>query len=182
MAESANLRVCWRRLGISPETILRRGLPTFDEPAELAEAEVSSNGRVHQLTATAAEAWGAMKQAAVGASVEMYLISGFRSIERQAELIEAKLKQGQPISDILTLLAPPGCSEHHTGRAVDIGAPGYRGLDEAFENSEVFEWLQSNAQRFGFALSFPRGNRWGYLYEPWHWCYHPGESGRIPPI
>lgn len=100
----------------------------------------------------------------------MYLISGFRSIQRQVELVETKLQQGQAIADVLTILAPPGCSEHHTGRAVDIGAPGFSGLDEAFEQSEAFLWLMQNASRFGFVLSFPRENRWGYQYEPWHWC------------
>jgi D-alanyl-D-alanine carboxypeptidase len=68
-----------------------------------------------------------MQQVATEDSVTMYLISGFRSIERQAELIEARLTQGQPLSEVLSVLAPPGCSEHHTGRAVDIGAPGFAG-------------------------------------------------------
>ena len=31
--------------------------------------------------------------------------------------------------------------------------------------------------RFGFRLSYPRGNRDGYQYEPWHWCFQqPCES------
>jgi len=76
-----------------------------------------------------------MQQAATETSVAMYLISAFRSIERQAELIEAKLMRGQPLSEVLSVLAPPGCSEHHTSRAVDIGTPGFVRLDEAFENS-----------------------------------------------
>ena len=162
---------CWKMLGIAPQAVHRRELPIFDEPAELVEVQVASGGRVHHLAPEAAEAWVAMQQAACDASVGMYLISGFRSIARQAELIQEKLKQGRTISEILTVLAPPGCSEHHTGRAVDIGARGFAGLDEAFENSQAFAWLEDNAQRFGFALSFPRGNRWGYRYEPWHWCH-----------
>ena len=112
-----------------------------------------------------------MQKAASDASVEMYMISGFRSIGRQVELIEEKLKQGHRICKIVSVLAPPGCSEHHTGRAIDIGVPGFRGLDKAFENSHAFKWLQGNAQQFGFTLSFPRGNHWGYQYEPWHWCF-----------
>ncbi|HEX7650108.1 MAG TPA: D-alanyl-D-alanine carboxypeptidase family protein, partial [Noviherbaspirillum sp.] len=27
------------------------------------------------------------------------------------------------------------------------------------------------AGRFGFTLSYPRGNTYGFIYEPWHWCY-----------
>ncbi|MNW15580.1 D-alanyl-D-alanine carboxypeptidase [compost metagenome] len=44
-------------------------------------------------------------------------------------------------------------------------------LEEVFEQTPAFAWLQANADRFGFVLSFPRGNACGYLYEPWHWCY-----------
>ena len=161
----------WQRLGILPETVKQRGLPVFFEPVELVEVEATSDGCIHRLIPKAAKAWLAMKQAATDDSVEMYLISGFRSIDRQAALIEAKLNQAEPISEILKVLAPPGCSEHHTGRAIDIGARGFAGLDEAFENSQAFKWMQDNAQRFGFSLSFPRGNPWGYQYEPWHWCY-----------
>ena len=60
----------------------------------------------------------------------------------------------------------------HTGRAVDIGAPGFPGLDEAFEHTAVFDWLQKNASNFGFTLSFPRENPGGFIYEPWHCCFH----------
>ena len=30
---------------------------------------------------------------------------------------------------------------------------------------------QARAGDFGFALSYPRGNRHGIAYEPWHWCW-----------
>jgi len=171
MAELFKFADHWERLGISPDLVRRRGLPVFDEPPELEDVGVASDGRIHRLDPAAAKAWKAMRQAATEASVPMYLISGFRSIERQAELIEARLTRGQPLSEVLSILAPPGCSEHHTGRAVDIGAPGFAGLDEAFEDSQAFRWLRANAGKFGFTLSFPRGNPWGYRYEPWHWCY-----------
>ncbi|MFA5983533.1 MAG: M15 family metallopeptidase [Methylococcaceae bacterium] len=168
---SSPILACWQKLGIDANTINMRGLPFFNEPEALLEAEVSRNGRIFMLTPAAASAWKAMKQAAETDSVAIYMISGFRSIARQAELVEAKLQQDQAIDTILSVLAPPGCSEHHTGRAVDIGAPGFAGLDVAFEESPAFCWLQANAQQFGYTLSFPRGNPWGYQYEPWHWCF-----------
>lgn len=169
---SGPVLACWQRLGIDADTIKLRGLPFFCEPAALVEADVSRDGRIFMLTPEAAQAWKIMKQAAEADSVGMYLISGFRSIERQTELVEAKLQKDQAISAILSVLAPPGCSEHHTGRAIDIGAPSFAGLDEAFEDSEAFHWLQANARQFGYTLSFPRDNPWGYQYEPWHWCFH----------
>ncbi|MDE4963702.1 D-alanyl-D-alanine carboxypeptidase family protein, partial [Francisella tularensis] len=26
--------------------------------------------------------------------------------------------------------------------------------------------------KYGFKLSFPCNNEYGFIYEPWHWCYH----------
>jgi D-alanyl-D-alanine carboxypeptidase len=48
---------------------------------------------------------------------------------------------------------------------------GVRPFSMEFENTLAFTWLVANARRFGFALSFPRGNAHGYDYEPWHWFY-----------
>ena len=67
--------------------------------------------------------------------------------------------------------APPGFSEHHSGRALDLSTEGFAPLEEAFERSEAFKWLCGNGGRFGFTLSYPRGNRYGIVYEPWHWLY-----------
>jgi zinc D-Ala-D-Ala carboxypeptidase len=72
---------------------------------------------------------------------------------------------------VLRINAPPGYSEHHTGRAVDLGTAGCAALDQAFAQTPAFAWLQRHAQRFGFYLSYPRDNAEGYLYEPWHWCF-----------
>ena len=32
-------------------------------------------------------------------------------------------------------------------------------------------WVKANAARFGFRMSYPRGNAQGFIYEPWHWYY-----------
>ena len=31
--------------------------------------------------------------------------------------------------------------------------------------------LQYRNARFGFTMTYPKGNAEGYLYEPWHWCW-----------
>jgi D-alanyl-D-alanine carboxypeptidase len=67
--------------------------------------------------------------------------------------------------------ALPGFSEHHTGRAVDVGTPDSVPLDYGFQSTGAFAWLQSNAADFNFRLSYPADNSEGYVYEPWHWCY-----------
>ncbi|MEW8432737.1 MAG: M15 family metallopeptidase [Candidatus Thiodiazotropha sp.] len=83
-----------------------------------------------------------------------------------------------PIADILEVLAPPGCSEHHTGRAVDIGSGEVGPLEAEFELTPAFTWLHDHAHQFGFNLSFPQGNEFGYLYEPWHWCFSERRPNR----
>lgn len=158
-------------LGIAPETIAARGLCEFEEAVALELAEVAEDGREWMLVPQAASAWRAMKDAAARDGVNMFLASAFRSVERQAQIVRRKLDQGQSLDEILSVLAPPGFSEHHTGRAVDIATPGCPPVEIEFEDTEAFRWLAANAERFGFRLSFPRDNPFGYQYEPWHWCH-----------
>jgi zinc D-Ala-D-Ala carboxypeptidase len=160
-------------LGISPQLVLMRALSEFAEACELELAETGDDGREHRLTPAAAAAWKAMKAAALEEGIELNVVSAFRSVDRQAEIVRRKLATGSSIEDVLCVSAPPGFSEHHTGRAVDVGTPGSRALEVEFEQTAAFAWLESRAGEFGFRLSYPRGNRCGYQYEPWHWCYHP---------
>jgi D-alanyl-D-alanine carboxypeptidase len=97
-------------------------------------------------------------------------VSGFRSFDYQAELIRKKLASAQLIDDILKVNAAPGYSQHHTGEAVDIATPGSRPLTEEFEDSAAFGWLTEHGGEFGFSMTYPRGNPWGFVYEPWHWA------------
>ena len=76
------------------------------------------------------------------------------------------------IEDILKVSAAPGYSEHHSGRALDITTPGYDVLEEVFEASPAFRWLEKNASHYRFRLSYPRDNPHGVVYEPWHWYWH----------
>lgn len=117
-----------------------------------------------------------MKSVAAGAGVEIHIVSAYRSVEHQVELITRKLEAGQSIDAILQILAPPGCSEHHTGRAVDLGTGEVKPLNAEFGLTPAFDWLMEYAGGFGFTLSFPADNPFGYIYEPWHWCYADPES------
>jgi D-alanyl-D-alanine carboxypeptidase len=158
-------------LGISIELIRRKGLRFHPEAQELVVAETDEWGKEYLLIPEAAQAWRQLKQAALEDGVVMEIVSAFRDIERQVNIIRTKLDRGMPIEKILTLSAPPGYSEHHTGRAVDINTPGCIATEEPFEHTDAFRWLQAHGNRFGFFLSYPRGNTTGFIYEPWHWCY-----------
>lgn len=158
-------------LGISNEIIKARGLQECEEATCLEIAEVGADGRDHLLIPAAAHAWRLLKAAAQNDDVTLYIVSAFRSIDRQAEIVRRKLETGLAVEDILTICAPPGFSEHHTGRAIDVLTPGCHALEVEFDQTNAYVWLTKRAAEFGYYLSYPISNAWGYQYEPWHWCY-----------
>lgn len=135
----------------------------------LVDAEPNIVGHMQQLTRATASAWRAMKARADEEGVSLLLVSGYRSVERQAELIRRKLVQGQSLDAILRVNAAPGYSQHHTGQAIDVATQGCPPLVEAFDQTQAFEWLCAHASTFGFSLPYGRDNRFGIGYEPWHW-------------
>jgi D-alanyl-D-alanine carboxypeptidase len=156
-----------------PEDLIRaRSLPLCPEAEELVVAEIGDDGREHRLTPAAAAAWRRMSAAAQADGAVIKIASAFRSIDRQVEILREKLAKGATLESILSASAPPGYSEHHTGRAIDITTDGVMPFEVEFENTAAFRWLSAHAARFGFVLSFPHGNRYGYQYEPWHWLYN----------
>ena len=158
-------------LGIPEADLRRRGLTPCEEATELVLADTGVEGREFMLQPAAALAWQALKAAAATEGIALVLESAFRSVARQTEILRGKLDAGEALEQVLLLVAPPGYSEHHTGRAVDIGTPGSMALEETFETTAAFAWLQVNAARHGFTMSYPRGNAQGFAYEPWHWCF-----------
>lgn len=158
-------------LPIPRELVAARGLCEYAEAACLELVATDADGRQHFLAPPAAAAWRALQAAAAQDGIELLLVSAFRSVARQAALVRRKLDCGASIEEVLTVCAPPGYSEHHTGCAVDVGAPGCALLEIEFERTPAFAWLMRRAGEHGFRLSYPRNNRGGYQYEPWHWCY-----------
>jgi len=163
-----------RSLGIPPDYAVARGLPLQPEADErqLILLGINAEGREVVLEPSAGQAWRAMATTAAADKVELLPLSGFRSVARQTEIIREKLAVGRPLDDILRWVAAPGHSVHHTGRAVDIGAPDEPPLAEGFADTAAFAWLTRRAGEFGFRLSYPRENPKGIAFEPWHWCWH----------
>jgi D-alanyl-D-alanine carboxypeptidase len=134
---------------------------------------VNADGKI-KMRRSAAQKFQTMVQSAGAMGVILVPISGFRSIQEQEQLFfKVGAQRNQTPAERAALSAPPGYSEHHTGYAVDIGdgAVPATNLSPTFENTKAFAWLQSNAARFGFELSFPRDNLQGVSYEPWHWRF-----------
>lgn len=158
-------------LGIAADYPRHCGMPLHAECASLVDVGPDAFGRPARLEAATARAWQAMQAAAASDGIELQLVSAYRSYDYQKQLFLRKLARGDCVADILKVNAAPGFSEHHSGRALDLGTPGLLALEESFETSAAFAWLQLHAAGFGFRMSFPRDNPFGVLYEPWHWYY-----------
>lgn len=158
-------------LGIPSQFLTTRGLCECEEASSLEVAEVGADGKDHLLIPAAANAWRNLTGTALSDGISLLIVSAFRSIDRQAEIVRRKLFAGISLEDILTICAPPGFSEHHTGRAIDLSTPGSPVLEIEFEQTPAFAWLRAHAADFGYYLSYPISNSSGYQYEPWHWCF-----------
>lgn len=166
------LRSLHCELGIPADYAARRHLPWQREARRLVTVgRAADDGKTIRLAPRAAAAWRRMRDAAAQDGIELLPLSGFRSVARQAAIIRQRLAEGQTLTGILKLVAAPGCSEHHTGRALDLGSPGNAKLDVYFAKTREFCWLCRHAPSFGFSLSYPRQNPHGIAYEPWHWCW-----------
>ncbi len=147
-------------------------LPYAVAPAESLMA-VTADGRI-QLRSPAAKDFVKMQAEARQEGVLLVPLSGFRSLAQQEKLFfGGKARRGQRTTERAEVSAPPGYSEHHTGYAIDIGdgkAPATH-VEESFAQTEAFAWLEENAARYNFELSFPEDNAQNISYEPWHWRY-----------
>lgn len=160
-----------RALGIPAKFAIDRKLPLHREAQALVPITSEGSDKTHKLTPATANAWNKMNNVARAEGISLIMVSGYRGLEYQRALIEKKLQKGQAIEEILSLLAPPGYSEHHTGTAIDLTTEHCPPCVERFEKTDAFKWLEQNAGNFDFTLSYPRDNPFGFVYEPWHWSH-----------
>lgn len=109
-----------------------------------------------------------MLNAAKSDGVELRIVSAYRSFDEQIAV-----KTGYKViygSGANQFSADQGYSEHQLGTAVDISTDQSSSLTTSFEKTKAFEWLRNNAHKYGFILSYPKGNSY-YQYEPWHWRF-----------
>lgn len=100
--------------------------------------------------------------------IEIFVSSAYRSFDQQTQL------KGQYTqiygSGANAFSADQGYSEHQLGTTADLTTTVIGGPYESFDNTTAFAWLQDNAHKYGFVLSYPEGNSF-YVYEPWHWRF-----------
>jgi len=69
--------------------------------------------------------------------------------------------------------ATPGHSEHQLGTTLDIRCIGCDAFSKNVTNTPLYQYLQQDAHKYGFIISYPLGKQHltGYTYEPWHIRY-----------
>ena len=95
-------------------------------------------------------------------------MSAYRSFDTQTELKNGYVQTYGTGAN--TFSADQGYSEHQLGTTVDLTDPETAGTFVSFENTDAYQWLQRNAYRYGFVLSYPKNNEF-YVFEPWHWRF-----------
>ena len=117
------------------------------------------------LNADAASAWESMRSDASAEGIDIFIISAYRSYDVQKQLYDQEVAAFGPDQNTS---AKPGHSEHQLGTTIDIND-----LSGSFGDTPAGIWLQQNAPRYGFVMSYPPGREGetGYAYEPWHWRY-----------
>lgn len=110
-----------------------------------------------------------MLQDALDDGVEIWVVSAYRSFYEQQQVKGSyTITYG---SGANAFSADQGYSEHQLGTTLDFTTSGMGGgLYASFENTPAFQWLEKNAHKYGFTLSYPKNNVY-YEYEPWHWRF-----------
>ena len=107
---------------------------------------------------------------AKAAGIDIYVDSAYRSFASQQN-IKNNYDVVYGAGTANQFSADQGYSEHQLGTAVDLMTTGINGeLTDAFANTQAYTWLQNNAYKYGFELSYPKGNSY-YIFEPWHWRF-----------
>ncbi len=130
----------------------------------------------YQLNKTAAAAYVKMRTAAARDGINIWMVSGYRSLERQEQLFYSRYneykRQGysdkQAFDKTALYTAVPGTSEHSLGLAVDISS-----IEGSFESTKQFKWLYKNCATYGFILRYPKDKTQitKIAFEPWHYRY-----------
>ncbi len=130
---------------------------------------IYSNKRGEQFTV---EAWPFLKvmmDTAKANNAEFFVQSAYRSFAEQKSLKSSySVIYGAGTANAFS--ADQGYSEHQLGTTADFTIAGSAGKLDSFDKTPAYQWMIDNAYRFGFELSYPKGNAY-YIYEPWHWRF-----------
>ncbi|MBR3732384.1 MAG: M15 family metallopeptidase [Spirochaetales bacterium] len=130
-------------------------LPSTYAPTDLVPVENTSymktNRPGHSLRKPVYEGLKTMCKAAKADGYTMLISSTYRSYQYQDGLYKRYIKiYGEEATAKFS--AKPGTSQHQLGVVIDFG-----NVEDSFAETDESKWLEENAEKYGFALSFPKG-------------------------
>ena len=153
-------------------------------PGDFTVAETATVGEA-VVDARIAEALRQMVNDAA-AGVKLKPTNGYRSIARQQELWDARVKtlmegglsQADAETKAIDYTSAPGTSDHNTGLGLDIVSEDHPAKDAGFAETAAAQWLAEHAADYGFILRYPsdKTEATGMDYEPWHYRYVGSEQ------
>jgi zinc D-Ala-D-Ala carboxypeptidase len=143
------------------------------QPAGLVRATVAGSGEL--VRSLIVPDLRSMVVAARAAGAPLAIASAYRSYANQVVTFRHWVNV-QGYARALTSSARPGHSEHQLGTAIDFksrGGPDPWTMADWGKQSAAGIWMAANAWKYGFVMSYPRGQiaRTCYEYEPWHYRY-----------
>ena len=149
----------------------QHALPLDYEPDDLVPLRAGGAFRVTRdgmtLRRMAAASLQEMAAAAAADGVVLTVGSAYRSAAHQAQTFEHWVRVlGREEAERVS--ARPGHSQHQLGLVVD-----FYPINDSFADTPASRWLERNASRFGWSLSYPDGYEHitGYRWESWHYRY-----------
>ena len=149
-------------------------------PGDFTVAETATVGEA-VVDARIAEALRQMVNDAAATGVKLKPTNGYRSIARQQELWDARVKtlmegglsQADAETKAIDYTSAPGTSVHNTGLGLDIVSEDHPAKDAGFAETAAAQWLAEHAADYGFILRYPsdKTEATGMDYEPWHYRY-----------
>ncbi|MGR3278544.1 D-alanyl-D-alanine carboxypeptidase family protein [Acaryochloris marina NIES-2412] len=185
-----NLQPSQQQFCVNPEIAKAVGsAPTSDDETQYGHhAYEDTKDDLYQVTSVdgvneglnkdAAEAFEKMREDAATQGLDIRAVSSHRSVADQQKLWENQVKKQGSEAAAAKISAPPGHSEHHTGLAVDVGNNQNPYLNKTWANTSEYQWMQENAGRYGYELSFPEDGSGAAGFEPWHWRYVGSEEAK----
>ncbi|MGI6423489.1 MAG: M15 family metallopeptidase [Candidatus Dojkabacteria bacterium] len=107
--------------------------------------------------------------------IDLSIVSGYRSYQTQLSTYNYWLKKNNNnVEYVDTFSARAGHSQHQLGTTIDFSTNEIGdALGDRFSNTKASKWLKSNAYKYGFVISYPKGYEHitGYKHESWHYRY-----------
>jgi LAS superfamily LD-carboxypeptidase LdcB len=167
-------------------SLLNHDVVIEPKEADLVNVEKVEKGKVEKMEKKAGVAFNKMRLKAAKKGINLNMVSAFRSFDTQTEIffrgegvtgpipLSLIYRDGQDKNIAIIkayrtrmhMSGAPGFSMHSTGTVGDIGL-----IDGSFEETAEYKWLKNHAAEFGFEESYPKGNKMGVAFEPWHWRY-----------